>query len=277
MSSNVRIATYNIHKCRGLDRRVQPARIVRVLRELDADVIALQEVVSLHGHPKYDQARFIAAELGFHSFLGENRRLYGGGYGNLLLSRFPLRTARNYDITAGNREQRGCLRVDIDLSGMPLHLFNIHLGTSFLERRQQARKLLSPEILLHSELNGMRVVLGDFNEFTHGLASRLLSTHFQSANIGSHLRRSRTYPGLLPFLHLDHIYFDGRLTLEHLMLHRSRTALIASDHLPLVADFRVDHAATRAESGRSDGEVSANAGAKVTTGTPRFGAGMSPN
>jgi hypothetical protein len=115
---------------------------------------------------------------------------------------------------------------------------------------------------LRSRSTGVRVVLGDFNELTHGLASRLLSTHFQSVDIESHLRRSRTYPGLLPFLHLDHIYFDGRLTLERLVLHRSRTALIASDHLPLVADFRVDHAATRADSGQSDGEVSANADPK---------------
>lgn len=240
MPATVRIATYNIHKCRGLDRRVRPARIVRVLRELAADVIALQEVVSIHGQDEQDQARFIAAELGYHYRLGENRRLYGGAYGNLLLSRFPLRAIRNHDITVDRREQRGCLRADIDVEETTLHVFNVHLGTSFFERRQQIQTLIGSGILHSSELEGVRIVLGDFNEWTRGLTSRLLSAHFQSVDLRTHLGRSRTYPGLIPFLHLDHIYFDAGLKLERLMLHRSRTALIASDHLPLVADFHLD-------------------------------------
>jgi len=66
MAIRFRIATYNIHKCHGLDRRVHPARIVKVLREIDADVIALQEVLSTPGRAEDDQARFIATELGFH-------------------------------------------------------------------------------------------------------------------------------------------------------------------------------------------------------------------
>lgn len=248
MPSTLRIATYNIHKCRGLDRRVRPARIVRVLREIAADVIALQEVVNIHGQNEQDQARFIAAELGYHYWLGENRRLHGGAYGNLLLSRFPLRSMRNHDITVGSRERRGCLQADIDLEGTTLHLFNVHLGTSFFERRQQIRKLIGAGILHNSELAGVRIVLGDFNEWTHGLASRVLSAHFHSVDLRSHLGRSRTYPGLIPFLHLDHIYFDAALKLERLILHRNRTTLIASDHLPLVADFHLDLTASHRHS-----------------------------
>jgi endonuclease/exonuclease/phosphatase family metal-dependent hydrolase len=217
---------------------------VEVLREIDADIIALQEVLSVHGKREEDQAHFIATELGFNSCLGENRRLDGGAYGNLLLSRFPLRAIQNHDITTERREQRGCLRADIELMETTLHVFNVHLGTGFLERRQQARKLVSPEILHNLELHGARIVLGDFNEWTRGLASRLLSAQFQSVDIRAHLRRSRTYPGLVPFLHLDHIYFDPALKMERLTLHRSRTALVASDHLPLVADFRLDIPAT---------------------------------
>lgn len=252
MPQTVRIATYNIHKCRGLDRRVKPARIVKVLRELDADIVALQEVVSSRRQHEQDQARFIAEELGYHYWLGGNRRLYGGAYGNLLLSRFPLRAIHNHDITVGRRERRGCVRGDIDLEGTTLHLFNVHLGTSFFERRQQIRKLIGSGILHSSELEGVRIVLGDFNEWTRGLASRLLSAHFQSVDLRAHLGRSRTYPGLFPFLHLDHIYFDAGLKLERLMLYRSRTALIASDHLPLVANFRLDLTATPRHSGHND-------------------------
>lgn len=240
MATRIRLLTYNIHKCRGLDRRVDPARIVNVLREADADVIALQEVLSVHGHPEQDHAQFIATELGFHSCLGENRRLNGGAYGNLLLSRFPLRAIHNHDITTKRREQRGCLRADIEIAETTLHLFNVHMGTSFFERRHQARKLISREILHNRELHGARVLLGDFNEWTRGLTSHLLCRHFQSVDIRAHLGRSRTYPGLFPLLHLDHIYFDSALRVERLALHRSRAALIASDHLPLVADFRLE-------------------------------------
>lgn len=122
---------------------MHPARIVEVLREIDADVIALQEVLSTAGDAEEDQAQYIATELGFHFRLGENRRLDGGAYGNLLLSRFPLRASQNHNITTQGCEQRGCLRADIDLDTTTLHVFNVHLGTSFFERRQQARKLIS--------------------------------------------------------------------------------------------------------------------------------------
>jgi endonuclease/exonuclease/phosphatase family metal-dependent hydrolase len=220
---------------------VRPERIVAVLREVHADVIALQEVLSVEGSARErDQARFIAQELGMGYRIGENRRLQGGAYGNVILSRLTLLGGHNYDITWRGRERRGCLRADIRArSGAVLHVFNVHLGTAFIERRHQARRLVSGEILNHEELRGARVVLGDFNEWTHGLASRLLASHFQSADIRHHLRRARTYPGVLPLLHLDHIYYDASLELLRLALHRSSTALVASDHLPLVADFHI--------------------------------------
>lgn len=239
--SNLRIATYNVHKCRGLDGRLRPDRIVRVLREMEADVIALQEVLSVDGHKfESDQPRFLAEQLGFHWVLGENRRLNGGAYGNVVLSRFPLHQHCNYDISVHGRESRGCLRTDVVLGdGHLLHVFNVHLGTSFVERRQQARKLIAGTIVLNGHKRGPRVVLGDFNEWTRGLATRMLSAELESIDIRSHLRKARTYPGIFPFMHLDHIYHDPDLQLQKLTLHRSRTALVASDHLPLIAEFRL--------------------------------------
>ncbi|HEX8457004.1 MAG TPA: endonuclease/exonuclease/phosphatase family protein [Pyrinomonadaceae bacterium] len=242
----MRIVTYNVHKCRGLDRRVRPARIAAVLRELEADIIALQEVLSVGGAAReMDQARFIAEELGYDYCIGENRRLAGGAYGNVILSRLPWRHVHNYDITWRGRERRGCLRVDIETSAgssgreQLLHLFNVHLGTAYIERRHQARQLVGERILGNAELTGARIVLGDFNEWTKGLATRLLTEQLQSADVRTHLRSARTYPGPLPLVHLDHIYFDPALELRQLTLHKSLTALVASDHLPLVADFDV--------------------------------------
>jgi endonuclease/exonuclease/phosphatase family metal-dependent hydrolase len=237
---NFRIVTYNVHKCVGLDRRLSPARIVEVLREIDADVVALQEVLCIRGrNSEDDQAHYIARELGFDYRIGENRELRGGIYGNIVLSRYPLLDAENHDISVKGREERGCLRVDVGLEGSgPLHVYNVHLGTSYIERRHQARKLISESILSNGKTPGPRVMLGDFNEWTRGLATRLLTEHFQSGDIRLHLKRSRTYPGVLPLMHLDHIYFDESLDLQNAELHRSRTSLVASDHLPIFADFQ---------------------------------------
>lgn len=235
-----RVATYNIHKCRGLDSRVRPCRIAEVLAEIDSDVVALQEVLNIEGGDReMDQARFIAEELGFNFTFGETRRLRGGRYGNVILTRLPIRIHRNYDISSGRREPRGCLRTDLRLGGATLHIFNVHFGTAFFEHRAQARRLFDKRIVNHSELTGARIVLGDFNEWLRGSVSRTLRSHLEWADIRHHLRRSRTYPGVLPLLHLDHIYFDPALKLERLHLHRGRKAMIASDHLPLVADFQL--------------------------------------
>lgn len=241
MSGTIRIATYNVHKCRGLDGRVHPARIADVLGKLGADVIALQEVLRrVGGKPEEDQAQFIADRLGGYAVcFGENRRLRGGAYGNATLSRLPVQLAQNYDLTWKHRERRGCLRTDVECSGTVLHLFNVHLGTSFVERRHQARLLVGSSVLGSKELPGPVVVVGDFNEWTRGLASRLMAEHYGCVDLRQHIRRRRTYPGLVPFLHLDHFYFDPRLHLDKFSLVRTRQALIASDHLPMVGEFHL--------------------------------------
>ncbi|HKQ05527.1 MAG TPA: endonuclease/exonuclease/phosphatase family protein [Blastocatellia bacterium] len=237
----LRVVTYNVHRCRGMDRRIRPRRIVEVLGEINADVIALQEVLSIpDGRPEDDQARFIAEQLKLLHTVGGTRRLRGGIYGNVILSRWPILATHNYDISVRGREQRGCLRADVEVAGSRLmHVFNVHLGTAYLERRHQGRRLIDEAILNHQELAGPRLMLGDFNEWTRGLASKLLASHLVSADVRLHLPRSRTYPGVLPLLHLDHIYYEDSLQLEAMTLFRSRLSLLASDHLPLVADFQL--------------------------------------
>lgn len=247
MTGRIRIATYNVHKCRGLDRRTSPERIAAVIAELDADAVAVQEILDVQdGNPLFDQARRIRAELSDYEYcFGENRTLHGGPYGNMTLSRIPIRMCENYDLTWRHRERRGCLRTDLNLGrNKVLHLFNVHLGTSFFERRHQGRKLLASSVLNRGEYSGARIIVGDFNEWTRGLASRLMGAAFSEIKPGQFLRYPRTYPGIMPVLHLDHFYYDQRLLLKSFTLHRSRTALIASDHLPIVAEFELLNPAT---------------------------------
>ena len=82
-------------------------------------------------------------------------------------------------------------------------------------------------------------MLGDFNEWMRGLATTLLTEKLNSVDLRNHLSRRRTYPGLFPELHLDHIYYAGRVEVMRIELPRTRLSLVASDHLPLVADVRV--------------------------------------
>jgi endonuclease/exonuclease/phosphatase family metal-dependent hydrolase len=239
--NRLRLVTYNIHKGRGLDRRVRIERIARILREINADVVALQEVLSVEGRkPEDHQARYLAEALGFHYQIGENRKLRGGAYGNVTLSRFPILLSCNYDITQHGREERGCLRTDIKTaSGRILHIYNLHLGTAYTERRYQAHRLVGHEILKGQDKKEGRIILGDFNEWIAGLATRLFHSHFQCVHLLPVFGKPRSYPGILPFMHLDHIYYDGRLELEKVAMPRSLRTVIASDHLPIIADFRL--------------------------------------
>ena len=160
-----RIATYNIHKCRGVDGRTHPERIARVLEEINADIISLQEVVSREGAASSDhQADYLASRLGFFGAMGETRRHRGGAYGNVTLSRWDFKLVRPIDVTVAGREQRAALRTDIRIGSHVLHVFNVHLGTALRERRQQAVRLLDQDLLRSLDISGPRIMMGDFND-----------------------------------------------------------------------------------------------------------------
>lgn len=237
MPGRLRLVTYNIHKAQGLDRRISTARILSVIESLDADILCMQEVVNAPGTKLYDQAGEIERALpNYTAVFGANRPLHGGTYGNLTLSRLPVRSWHNHDLTS-RREERGALQTHIELGPYLLHLFNVHLGTGLYERRRQARLLLGEKVLGHPELRPPRLVVGDLNEWTRGLTTRLLRSSFQTFRPRHTLRVPATFPGLLPLLTLDHCYYEPPLELLHSHLVRTPTALVASDHLPLVADF----------------------------------------
>jgi endonuclease/exonuclease/phosphatase family metal-dependent hydrolase len=233
---DVRIATYTIHRCRGMDRRVVPVRIIEVLREIGADVIALQEVIGA-GPAGAGQAEEIGASLGMGWVMNCVRTLRQHQFGNVVLSRYPIVHHSQYDLSWRTCESRNCQRADLDIGGQVLHVYNVHLGTAILERRHQAQRLAT--IVTDRHVGGPKLVLGDFNEWMRGLATTLLSERLNSIDLRDYLRHRRTYPGLFPILHLDQIYYAGKVEVVGIALPRTRLSLVASDHLPLVADVKI--------------------------------------
>jgi len=232
----VRVATYNIHSGRGLDGRTRLERIAAVLARIDADIIALQEVVGA-SPLKPGQAAELGAALGMGWVMAPTRHQRTALFGNVVLTRFPVRHHVQYDLTWKTCEHRGVQRVDVGLEDDTLHFYNVHLGTSLMERRNQAARLAT---LVHDRrVVGPKIVLGDFNEWARGIAKDVLAERLQSIDLSKHLSRRRTYPGIFPILHLDHIYYEGQVEVLKVTLPRDRMALMASDHLPLVADLKI--------------------------------------
>jgi endonuclease/exonuclease/phosphatase family metal-dependent hydrolase len=236
----LRLVTYNIHKCRGMDGRTRVDRIANVLGHLDADVIAMQEVWGA-GPEEDGQAAALGAALGMGWVMDSVRLLRGRSYGNAVLSRLPITSTDRCDLSIAKREPRACHRVDLNVYGHVLHVFNVHLGTAVSERRKQA-PTLAEFVAHHDHLRGSKVLLGDFNEWLKGLTSKTLGAMLEGVDLTAHLQRKRTYPGVLPMVHLDHIYVAGGVQVEKVSLPRTRLTLMASDHLPLVADVMMPDA-----------------------------------
>jgi endonuclease/exonuclease/phosphatase family metal-dependent hydrolase len=221
----VRVATYNIHRGRGLDGRVSLRRIADVLQQIDADVVGVQEIYEA-------QAEFLARELGMQLVTGITLHRPDGAYGNAILTRLGLRGVATFDLSVSTREARGGIRVDLGFQDQTLHVFNVHLGLRGRERAEQVKWLVERHILW-DDRSGPRIMIGDLNEWFPGRVGRALRREFTS------LRLRRTHPALLPLWALDRIYWDHAVHGESLRVHQTRTARVASDHLPLVATLRI--------------------------------------
>jgi endonuclease/exonuclease/phosphatase family metal-dependent hydrolase len=227
------VASYNIHRGIGLDRRRDLDRIARVIAEIGPDVIGLQEVVRQNGVAAADQAQYLAAALGMSVVMGATRPFGDGTYGNAVLTRLPVLASAGCDLSCNGREPRGCLRVDLGVNGTALHVFNCHFGLAFHERRAQIQLLHA--FLRAADCEGPRLLLGDFNEWHRGPVTRGLRREFSSPM----RRMRRTHPAMFPLFRLDRIYWDVELQGEEFHVHTSRLARVASDHLPVVARLRV--------------------------------------
>jgi endonuclease/exonuclease/phosphatase family metal-dependent hydrolase len=221
-------ASYNVHRCIGGDGRHDPERIATVLREIDADVFALQEVdAGYHVEQGVDQIAYLAEATGRVPVASPVLRSHRGHYGNGLLLREPPLSVRKLDLSAAGRERRAALDARIELGGRPVRVIAAHLGLAARERRLQVLKLLR-SLRRHGE--EPLVVLGDFNEWL--ARSPVLSLMHSRFGRTPGLR---TFPARLPIFALDRIWVNPRAALGRVDVHRTRTARNASDHLPLRA------------------------------------------
>ena len=244
----LKVLTYNIHRAIGVDRRFRPGRIVDILAHHNADIALLQEVDE--GVPRsreLDLARELGRESGYpHMVAGYNVSLKAGRYGNAVLSRWPFRIHRNIDLTVDDRKRRGCLhtRMTIEKGGKAheLDVFNLHLGLSARERTRQIGMLVRSAEFIAIPKESPCLVVGDFNDWRSLLLPVFVEIlGFKSATRHRFGRQAaiRTYPSFSPTGALDKIYFRGPLRLLGARSCRLRVSRVASDHLPIVAEFEL--------------------------------------
>jgi endonuclease/exonuclease/phosphatase family metal-dependent hydrolase len=227
--ARLRLASYNVHRAIGRDRRCEPARILGVLREIDADVYALQEVEA-HDDGG-DMLAWLAAELGYQAIAGTTLKRHDGHFGNGLLSRCPAHAIDLVDLSWRRREPRGAIAADIRCDGHALRVVATHLGLRPAERRDQVERLLRLFSWKHDE---RAVLMGDLNEwFLWGRPLRHLHRHFEQT------RAIATFPARRPLLALDRLWTHPGSMLRGLQAHASALARVASDHLPLVATLEL--------------------------------------
>ena len=226
------VASYNIHRCIGLDGRNDPERIARVIEELDADVIGLQEVESRFGGSlDMHQLNYLAEETGFQAVAGTTVLRADSHYGNALLTRHRINEVRTHDVSVPRREPRGILDVDLNVHGERLRVLVTHLGLGSRERRRQTRMLLET-VAAHPD--EPVIVLSDFNEWLPWRKP----LRWMHARLGRSPALN-TFPAGWPIMALDRIWAAPNRSLVELAPHRSPLARWASDHLPLRAEIEL--------------------------------------
>jgi len=230
-ASTLRVATWNIHGGIGDDGRYAPARIVDVLKEIDADVVALQEVASEEAHSTF--LADLERETGYHVVAGLLRQRHGSDFGNAVLSKFPVRSVEHLDLAVDHYEPRGALDVCLDVGLRPLlRVVATHLGLRPGERREQVRRILAN---VERENPHPTLLMGDLNEwYLWGRPLRWLHSHFREMPAAP-----RTFPARRPVFALDRIWVSPAGSLRRVGRHASPLARIASDHLPVVAEIVV--------------------------------------
>ena len=244
-SKNVfRVMTYNIHSCVGMDGKVHPERVARVIAQYEPDVVALQEVdVEMMRTGQMDQAAVIAQmlqmEYHFHPSLKWEREKYG----DLLLSIHPMRLIRAGELPRIDEpwlEPRGAIMAEIEAFGAKFRVINTHLSLSRRERVMQTESLLGGDWITSNGSDAPVILCGDFNAMPSSPVCRMLCEHLKDAQqcLDDHTPRN-TWFGRLPLSRIDHIFVDQRLQVKRVLVPSTHLTRETSDHLPLIVDVKI--------------------------------------
>lgn len=222
------IATWNIHSCVGLDARFAPDRIAEVIRDLDVDLIGLQEVGWHHrGEAGLDQFAYLAQATGMQAHAGPTKHTRRAHYGNAILTRLPVRSMTVIDLSVGLREPRGAVDLVVEVEGREVRVIVAHLGLDPWERATQVARVLA---LVEQRPELPTLFMGDLNEWTpNSPRLRTLAGSFED------WASPRSFHARMPTLRLDRIYVRGGLRIPAFEVARTTLTRRASDHLPVRA------------------------------------------
>ena len=259
----MRLLTYNIHKgIGGRDRRYDIRRIIDVIESENPDLICLEEVDHNVRRSRYhDQPLLLAEHFRAAAHLRQTTvRLKTGGYGNVILSRWPFRSVHQISLRLRAKKPRGAQLVVVDTPEGPLLLVHWHLGLAEKERHWQADHLLTHPLFRHA--GDLPVLIaGDSNDWRNTLAKGPFARH-GFLQVTAPVSRFRSFPAYFPMGSLDKAFCRGDIFVRGARVVRSALAKRASDHLPLVVDFHLSRAHLLAENNAADGHAAGRVHAK---------------
>lgn len=233
MSGGIKVATYNVRKCVGLDRRRNPSRIIKVLNEIDADVIALQEADQRFGSRESClPVDIIDTETPWKHVPWGKRDTGIGWHGNAILVRDDYRIGEAHPLDLPTLEPRGAVMADITTDAGPIRVIGVHLDLSGLWRRRQIRALLA--YLDAQDDHIPTILMGDFNQWSQGGALSEFAFHHHRI-----IQTPKSFHTSRPMAQLDRIIVSHDILVDDSGVHVSALSQKASDHLPVWANLKI--------------------------------------
>lgn len=240
-----RLMSYNVHRCVGMDRKLDLDRIVGVIAEYEPDIVCLQELdVGRARTGGVDQAAEIARKLAMSVHFHPAMQVEAELYGDAVLTHLPEQLVKTDALptVAGipGLEPRGALWVRIGIGGQELNVLNTHLGLVPREQRRQATALVGRDWLGRKDCSGPTILTGDFNATSITRPYRILARRLDDAQRRLDLRPSvKTFPSSFPAIRIDHAFVSRDVHVTGVRSSFSPLARMASDHLPLIVDFEL--------------------------------------
>jgi endonuclease/exonuclease/phosphatase family metal-dependent hydrolase len=239
----LRLMTYNVHRCVGVDKKLDIARVAAVIAAMKPDVVALQELdVGRRRTGGVDQAHALAEKLGMRRHFNAAMHVEEEQYGDAILTALPEKLVRagalpHYRRVPGN-EPRGAVWITVEKDGVEVQVINTHLGLVPQEQQKQVAALIG-DWMTHPKWSGPCVLMGDLNATPFSATYRMLAAVLRDAQGDRKESPTATFPSGFPFLRIDHVFLAGEMSVSKIESPYDARARKASDHLPLVVELEL--------------------------------------